>query len=46
VAVARLQVTPHYRVARLTASPSDRTPQTAMVGATWPDDYRNAGSCS
>ena len=46
VAVAGPHVTPHYRVGGLAASPSDRAPQTAMVGVTWPDDYRNAGSCS
>jgi len=46
VAVSRPHVTPHYRVGGLAASPSDQAPQTAMVGMTWPDDYRNAGSCS
>jgi hypothetical protein len=46
VADARPRVTPHLRVGGLAASPSDREPQPAMVGVTWPDDYRDAGSCS
>ena len=46
VAVSRPHATRHYGVGGLAASPSDRVPQTAMVGVTWPDDDRNAGSCS
>jgi hypothetical protein len=46
VAVARPHVTPHLRVGGLSASPSDQAPQTATVGMTWPDDYRDAGSYS
>jgi hypothetical protein len=30
----------------LAATRSDQVPETAMVGVTWPDDYRDAGSCS
>ena len=43
--VARPRATPHHRVGSVAANPSDRAPQTAMVGVTWPDEYRDAGSC-
>ena len=38
--------TPHGRVGDLAATPSDQIPHTEMVGVTWPDDDRDAGSCS
>ena len=46
VAGVRPRVTPYRRVGGVAASPSDQAPQTATVGVTWPDDYRDAGSCS
>ena len=46
VTVACPLVTTHRRIGRLAASPFEQAPQTAMIGVTWPDDYRDAGSCS
>lgn len=46
VGVTRPRVTLHPRVGGLAASLSDHAPQTATVGMTWPDDYRDAGSYS